>query len=39
MLYPDDLERLAVLSGQVSRWLLRWMDRHRCSLHRHPNPA
>ena len=28
MLYPDDLERLAALSEQVSRWVLGWVRRH-----------
>lgn len=28
MLYPDDVERLAALSEQVSRWVLGWVRRH-----------
>ena len=28
MLYPDDVERLAALSEQVSRWVLAWVRRH-----------
>ena len=27
MLYPDDVERLAALSEQVSRWVLGWVRR------------
>ena len=28
MLYPDDVERLAALPEQVSRWVLGWVRRH-----------
>ena len=28
MLYPDDVERLAALSEQASRWVLGWVRRH-----------